>query len=116
MANRSIISVAASAARTATGNSGSKQVSPDAPNLAILVDVTAQAGVTPTLTFSVEWSHDGTTFAAVDTADDFVQITGAQVPRQRVKAFAVKGKHFRVVWTVGGTTPSFTFSVTAYGI
>lgn len=116
MADRSVVTVAASAARTETGNSGSIQVPPGSPNLALLVDVTAQSGVTPTLDFSVEWSNDGTTFAAADTADTFAQITGAQVPRQRAKSFAVKGKRFRVVWTIAGTTPSFTFSASAYGV
>lgn len=116
MANRSVITASASSAKTATGNSGSIQVPPGSPNLAIIVDATAQSGVTPTLDFSVEWSNDGTTFATVDTADTFAQITGANVPRTRAKAFAVKGKHFRLVWTIAGTTPSFTFSATAYGV
>jgi len=104
--------VAASAARTATGNSGAFRA-PGTTALAILADVTAVDGVSPSMTLSVEWSHDGTTFAVVDTADTFAALTATAT---KVKRFDIKGGWFRLVWTLTGTTPSFTFSATAYGI
>lgn len=106
--------VAASAARTATGNSGAVRTPRGALRLAVLVDVTAVSGTSPSATFSVEWSHDGTTFAVADTtADAFAAVTAAA---SRVRSFEAKGEWFRLVWTITGTTPSFTFSASAYGV
>ncbi len=99
---------ATSSARTATGQSSAIYLSPISENLAILVDVTAVSGTTPSCTFSVEWSNDGTNFAQVDTtADAFAALTAAG---KKVKTFPVKGLYARLVWTISGTTPSFTFS------
>lgn len=108
--------VVASAARTTTGTSAALVASgPSGPTtarrLSLLADVTAVSGTTPSLTLSVEWSHDGTAFAAADPADTFTAITAAG---RAVKKFDVKGPHYRVVWTISGTTPSFTFAVSAY--
>lgn len=104
--------VVASAARTTTGNSGALALGSQARSLNLLVDVSAVSGGTPSLTLSAEWSQDGgTTWAAADTADAFTAITAAAV---RVKRVDVKAPHYRVVWTITGTTPSFTFSVREY--
>lgn len=104
--------VVASAARTATGNSGALDA--DGQYLNLLVNVTAASGTSPTLNCSVEWSNDGSTFAAVDgTADTFAQITATTA---KVKQFAVKAAYYRVVWTIAGTSPSFTFSVSQLAI
>lgn len=101
-----------STARTATGVSGTL----DAPSEAATVlafDCTAVSGTSPTCTLSVEWSQDGgTTFCVADTADAFTEITAAA---SKVKAFTTKGNAYRVRWTIGGTTPSFTFSVREMG-
>ena len=96
----------ASAARTTTGNSGA--LTAQGTVLDVLVDCTAVSGTSPTLDVTVEWSHDGTNFAAADTADAFTQITAA---KKTVKRFDLKGPYHRFVWTIGGTTPSFTFSI-----
>lgn len=64
------------------------------------------------MTASVEWSSDGgTTFMQSDPADAFTAITAAA---KKVKAFSIKARHYRIVWTITGTTPSFTFSVREY--
>jgi hypothetical protein len=111
MAYSTPVVVVASAARTTTGNSGPRTVPEAGSQLSLWVNVTATAG-TPTLDLTVEWSDDGgTTFASADTSDAFMQITAAKVT---VKQFAVRAPIYRVVWTVGGTTPSFTFSVSAF--
>jgi hypothetical protein len=101
---------AASAARTTSGNSGA-QVSEKGLSLHLLAAVTAVSGTTPSMTLSVEWSHDGTTFAASDPADVFTAVTAAT---NVVKAFANKAPFFRLVWTITGTTPSFTFSASRF--
>ena len=111
------IVVQASAAKTATGQTGglnSYLANPSESRNAVInlmATVTAVSGTTPTLDLSVQWSNDGgTTWAGADTADSFAQITAT---KNTVKQFAVKGAMFRVVYTIGGTTPSFTFSLTA---
>lgn len=104
--------VAASAARTATGNSGAQTLLDKGAMLDVLVDVTAVSGTTPSMTVSVEWSQDGgTTFAQADPADQFTALTAAAT---KAKNFVIKGNAYRVVWTISGTTPSFTFSVRTY--
>ncbi len=101
----------ASAARTTSGNSGAIACEKGL-QLNLLVEVTAGSGTTPTLDFSVEWSMDGTNFGTAQTAETFTQITAATV--RRFQQFPVRAPFFRIVWTIGGTTPSFTFQVSRY--
>lgn len=93
--------VAASALRSATGNSGAMQTELTTRTISVWVHVSAQAGTSPTLDISVEWSGDGTNFGPADgTADTMSQwtTTGA-----KVKQFTCKARYYRVVWTIGGT-------------
>ena len=101
--------VVASAARTTTGTSATIDA-PEGLDLVLSANVTAASGTTPTLDLSVEWSSDGgTTWYVADPADTITQFTAAGA---RVKRFTVKGSEYRIRWTIGGTTPSFTFAVT----
>lgn len=101
----------ASAARTVTGNSAALLLREKGEILNLLVNVTAASGTTPSLALTVEWSHDGTNFAQGDTADTFAAITTTSA---KAKGFSIKAPFYRVVWTLTGTTPSFTFSVSDY--
>ena len=105
----SVVKVAPSAARTVTGNSGYVPT-PTGSGLSLLVNVTAASGTTPSMALTVEWTNDGINFAQANPADTFVAITGvgAQVTR-----FAQKAAGYRVVWTLTGTTPNFTFDITS---
>lgn len=109
----------ASAAKTATGQTGvfsSSVVNRDGTNqnvLNILAAVTAVSGTSPSMTLSVQWSNDaGTTWFDADPADAFTAITATG---NKVKQVTVKAPAFRVLYTITGTTPSFTFSLTATG-
>lgn len=103
--------VIASAARTTSGQSASLQCG-QVPVISLLVNVTAASGTTPTLDITVQWSPDGgATWASADPVDSFTQITAAG---NVAKRFAVKANVYRIVYTIGGTTPSFTFSVREY--
>jgi hypothetical protein len=102
--------VVASAARTTTGNSAALTPGHVGESLALLLDITAVAG-TPNLVLSVEWSNDATNWAVPEVADAFAAVTTAV---KRVKVFERKAMFYRVVWTITGTTPSFTFSVWEY--
>lgn len=74
--------------------------------LALTLAVTAASGTNPTLDVAVQTSHDG---AAWTTVASFTRATAATSERKRVAGL---DRYVRVVSTLGGTTPSFTFSVT----
>lgn len=102
--------IEASGAKTATGN-GTAQGAPSGSRLAVALDVTAVSGTSPTMTVSVQWSHDGSTWHDGDAADAFTTITAAA---KKVKMFDQKAPFYRLLWTIGGTTPSFTFSARSF--
>ena len=98
------LTLAASAARTATGNGATVHVG-EADTARLTLDVTAAAGTTPSLTVAVQHSHDGSTWA---THSSFAAKTTAGTER---KVFGGLDRYVRATWTITGTTPSFTFSV-----
>ncbi len=97
------ITLAASAARTADGESTSFDVGRFTEGL-LHIDVTAASGSTPTLDFDVE-------AGPADDALGFIHTEPAQITavgKTLVKLVNL-GKWFRLSWDIGGTTPSFTF-------
>jgi hypothetical protein len=95
----------ASAARTTTG-SGSAFEMEDNGTLRLLLNVSAASGTTPTLDVTIETSLDGSTgWTSVGT---FTQNTAVSSQR---KVFTGLDRYARATWVIGGTTPSFTFSV-----
>jgi hypothetical protein len=105
--------IVASAARTVTGNSGSIGVGAGAATIELEVIVSAVTGTSPSMTLSVLWSEDGTNFGNPDgSSDAFTAITAAT---SVVKALTVRAPYMEIVWTISGTTPSFTFSVLETG-
>lgn len=103
--------VATSAARTVTGNSGWQKPPQGGVQLHIAVNVTAASGTTPTLGLSIQWSHDQSAGHPADPVDAFTSITAVG---SAVKTFQVRAPYYQVVWTIGGTTPSFTFVVNEF--
>lgn len=99
----------ASAARTTSGNSGSLDGYGAATTLRAQLEVTASSGTSPTLDVILEDSLDGTNWNTVGT---FTQATGAT--REVINVTTPFGPYLRVSWTVAGTTPSLTFSVTLH--
>lgn len=97
--------VVANAARNANGDSGPLHIERGS-KLNLLVNLTAIVG---TLDLVIEWSQDGgETWAGAEAVDSFAQMNAVG---NKVKQFAVKGSHYRIRWTVGGATPSSTFSI-----
>lgn len=103
---RNSFPILTSAARTATAQSNAFSVGGN-DELAVLVDVTAVSGTSPSMTVNVEWSHDNVNWFSADPVDQFTAITAAA---KKVKLFSVKGLYARLNYTITGTTPSFTFS------
>lgn len=92
---------------------------PDQPgSLLVTVKVTVATGTTPTLTVVVEGSPDGSTWFTVGTigANGYSLGSVATAPSNITVPVTVSGlfpaaEHIRTRSVVGGTTPSFTYSV-----
>jgi hypothetical protein len=95
----------ASAARVATGNSGTISV-PTGGGISGLLVVSAVSGTTPTLDLTLEESFDaGTNWLTAWSAPRVTGVTTVPIPQMAV------GGLRRWVWTISGTTPSFTFAI-----
>jgi hypothetical protein len=104
-ANTEDVVLHASAERVANGSGAGMELG-DRTTVRLLLDVTAKgADVDETLDVTVETSHDGATWRSLGA---FAQKTAVGSER---KSFAGCDRFVRVSYTVGGTTPSFTFSV-----
>lgn len=97
----------ASAARTTSSDSGIIDGYGQAATLRVALNVTAATGTTPNLAVVVEDTLDGTVFFPIAT---FVAktATGTEI----INVTSPFANRIRVRWTITGTTPSFTFSVT----
>ncbi len=101
---------AESAARAASGDSGAVDGFERAGLLRAQLHVTAASGTTPTLDVVLEDTVDaGASWNVVGT---FAQKTAAG--REVINVTTPFTDRLRARWTVGGTTPSFTFSVRVY--
>lgn len=99
----------ASAARTVSGSSASVTDQGDEKTLRVQLNVTAASGTSPTLNAVVEDTLDGINWNTIGT---FAQRTGTG--REVINITTPFSNEVRVSYTIGGTTPSFTFSVVAY--
>ena len=97
----------ASGARTASGEGASTDLS-NTKELIVTLDVTAASGTTPTLDVKIQHSPDGVKWSDLGTA--FAQKTGVA---REVKVFTQYHRYVKAVYTIAGTSPSFTFSVEA---
>lgn len=120
-ANNSL-SVEASSAKTATG-SGTAQVNYNAKGVILYINVSAASGTTPTLVVNVQaqdpvtsnWiTIPGASTASLTgiTAVQLAVYPGVTVAANTAVSYPLP-RNWRVSWTIGGTTPSFTFSVGA---
>jgi hypothetical protein len=108
MTTRGLITFLPSSARVTSGNSGNGVFIGENSEAVIYLDVTAASGTTPTLAVIVEDTIDGTNW---DTIASFTQATGIT---REVKRISNLSRYIRIKYTIGGTTPSFTFCVRGY--
>jgi hypothetical protein len=101
--------VQSSAAKTTSGVTPATAV--QGHRVACLVAVSAVSGTTPSMTVSLEWSNDGSTWYTGDPADAMTAITTAV---NKAKDFISRGQFVRAAYAITGTTPSFTFTVDFY--
>jgi hypothetical protein len=106
------VTLQASTTKTATFNSAAVELG-DASSARVDLVVSAHAGTSPTLDVKLQTSKDGTGSGAgawVDVAS-FAQITETDGTSRKI--FNALDRFVRIVATIGGTTPSYTYSVTA---
>ncbi len=96
----------ASATQTASGTGTAFNVA-GAKKLDATLTISARSGTTPTLDVALETTVDGTNWYTV-AAFPQKNATGSDA-----RAFGTLGKQCRWKWTITGTTPSFTFAITA---
>lgn len=95
----------ASAARTASGT-GTAFSTADVNEVHGTLTVSAASGTSPTLDVRLETTADGTNYYTVGS---WSQITSTATANAKV--FGPVGDLSRWAWTIGGTTPSFTFTI-----
>lgn len=100
--------VVAKAARTANGASAWVDLG-DVKELVAQLHSDAGTGTSPTLDVKVQTSIDGTDATAVDVPTAFTQVLA--VASNQIKSLTLLHRYVKVVWTVGGTAPSFNFGV-----
>ncbi len=109
------VELLAPAARTSSGNGSAVDIRPYALGefapLKVRLSVGASAGTSPTLDVTVQQSADGST--GWSTIGTFTQMTGTGAAEIRVNPTQ---PYVRVAYTLGGTSPSFTFHVTALAV
>ncbi|MEW6210780.1 MAG: hypothetical protein AB1631_20615 [Acidobacteriota bacterium] len=98
-----------SAARTASANSSAFDVIGH-ETLVCYLSVTANGGTSPTLDVKFQDSPDGGTTWFDVAGTSFTQVTGS-TSSQVVSATRKFANKIRCVATIGGTSPTFTFSV-----
>lgn len=97
----------ASAARTATGNTGALSGYAKGRRIRAQLNVTASGGTTPTLDVTIEDSVDGTTWNTIGT---FAQLT--TTGREVINITGQFSDNLRVLYTIGGGPgQTFTFTV-----
>lgn len=100
------LDVADVSAATATAQSAPVQAHGE--DIFLELDVTAASGTAPTLDVVIETSADGST--GWTSVGSFAQATAVGSER---KAFTGLNNYVRANYTIGGTTPSFDFTVKA---
>lgn len=103
------------AARTATGQTSGIDLQTYDGDVVFLLDSAAGSGTSPTLDVTIEDSADNSSFAAISGAA-FTQVTGTASAQKLVVNKDSARRYVRVKYTIGGSSPSFTFSVNAVGV
>lgn len=115
---RDDVSLKASGAETASTTQSAIELG-DKAMMNVAVDVTAASGTTPTMLITIEGSFDGLTWFTLGRIGANGYDIGAHVGTAptnftttvTVRAAVPATRYVRSKSTIGGTTPSFTYSV-----
>ncbi|AZB63868.1 hypothetical protein EBL87_09010 [Cereibacter sphaeroides] len=110
-----IVSLAALAALTATGNGSAVDVAEFVGHAQLILSHSAPGGTTPTWDFKLQTSDDGST--GWEDYHTFAQIAGgasAGIVTAEIDADGL-GKYVRLVRTAGGTSPTISAALSIVG-
>lgn len=110
MADPVALTLAASAARTASGEGTAQDAQRANLTGAFRLSCTAASGSGPSLAVTLEHSETGLDDAGWEEFGAFRELSGTSSASVTVGSLR---RYLRAVWEIGGTTPSFTFAVTA---
>ena len=102
----------ASAAKTATATGAVFYGPGGVKTWLVQLACTAASGTTPTLDVKLQYTVDGGTNWNDITGGSFTQLTGTG--QQVISVTGPWADACRIVYTIAGTTPSFTFSVKSF--
>ena len=103
------------AARTATGQTSGIDLRTYDGDVVFVLDSAAGGGSSPTLDITIEDSADNSSFSALSGAA-FTQVTGtASAQTLDINKDEAK-RYVRIKYTIGGSSPTFTFSVNSIGL
>src|SRR5437879_3603686 len=107
MTETAVILVHSNNPETVTGNSALYRHVQHYRELTVILNVSAASGTTPTLDVVIEGLDpiSGNTYPVLT----FTQKTGVVIDTKYQDGGL--GRMLRAKWTIGGTTPSFTFSI-----
>lgn len=108
---RPVVSLANNAALTTSGSSTGVAVQPVGNvggAVSCHVAVTAVSGSTPTLTVSLQWSWNNSTWINANADETFAVMTTTGAALLTVPS---RAPYVRAAWTVTGGTPSFTAAI-----
>lgn len=103
------------AARTATGNGSSVDVRAQKGRAAVILDSAAGGGTTPTMVVKIQDSANGSDGWEDVAGAVFAQVAGTASQQKIALDLDATRGHIRIVHTIAGTNPTFTFSVVALG-
>ena len=104
------------ATRTATGNGTGIDLQQYDGDVVLFLDSAAGTGTSPTLDVTVEHSDTaGSGYTAISGAA-FTRVTTSASAQKLVVSKDEAKRYVRVTYTLGGTTPSFAFSVNGVGV
>ena len=106
MARTSYVTLLPSAARTSSGNSGAFNLY-DHDELLVFLNVTSVSGSSPTLDVKVQTQDPSGEWY------ELASFTQRTATGKEAKAVTCFGENIRITYIIGGSSPSFTFSVTA---
>jgi hypothetical protein len=97
-------------------NSGSI-LPPLGTSMFLVCKAVLNAGVLPSLTIGIQWSHDGgTTWADGDPVTDqrFSAFGALTASATRVKEFAIAGTLYRITFDISGVGANYTITMSEY--
>lgn len=109
VSNAARLTLETSGAQTVSGASALQSVGQYKEAL-VTLNCTVASGTSPTLAVTIQASDDGGTTWYNLPNGSFTALTAAGSQAIQVNTF---GDTIRAAWTIGGTTPSFTFAVKA---